>query len=901
MDNILIGVIRAKIEKEPNDYGAYEDLFSICRNGLTDDKKEALRMSAELRSICNANIRKLNGAIIPKLVALIDRTLLFEAPHVFDSYMLYLEKNRRPNERFYKPRRKKLKIVTDAIQDLVDDRLDELFVSMPPRVGKAQPLDAKILTPNGFIEMGDIQIGDFVIGADGKPTKVVGIFPQGEMNVYRVTFSDGTSTECTENHLWAVKTRDDRRRGGSRVVELKDIMKNIKVENGKRYNYSVPYTAPVEFPKKELPIHPYVLGIWLGDGYCTRKGSVAFTNCEDDIINRVKQYEPRSQYALIQDKRCNTQRVDFRQSDIYERLDVLGLATCDSYSKFIPEIYLRSSVEDRLFLLQGLIDSDGYCVGNRRSSVEFSTISPQLRDGVLDLVRSLGGRITYTVKQGSYKIEDERFLVHRYYRMILSFANGIVPCSSKKHLAKYEVFSVPRKEKYIVDVKYTRRDFCQCIKVENEDGLYLTDDYIVTHNTTLIMFALTWIIGRNSELANLYSAYSDVITAAMYSGVLEVINDAYTYTWHEIFPDSKIVATNAKDEIINIDRKKRYPSLTCRSLYGTLNGACDCNGFLVSDDLIGGIEEALNKDRLASAWFKVDNNLIPRAKEQAKKLWVGTRWSIADPAGVRMDLLEHDAAYTTVRYRIINMPALDLVNDESNFEYDYGVGFSTDYYRQRRASFERNNDMASWNAQYMQEPIERDGTLFCPDDLRYYNGILPSDEPDRIFMAVDPAFGGGDFCSAPVCFQYGNDCYIPDVVFDAGDKKITQPKIVEIILRYKIQAARFEANNGGEDYQEAVEKKLREKNYRLNITSKRAKTTVRKEQRIFDKAPEIREFYFLEANKRTKEYNQFMNNLFAFKITGKNKNDDAPDSLAMLVEMREDSVGQKAEIFKRPF
>lgn len=555
MDNILIGVIRAKIEKEPYEYGAYEDLFSLCRNGLTENKKEALRLSAELRSVCEANIRKLDGAIITKLIALIDRTLLFEAPHVFDSYMLYLEKNRRPNERFYKPRRKKLKIVVDAIQALVDDELDELFIAMPPRVGK----------------------------------------------------------------------------------------------------------------------------------------------------------------------------------------------------------------------------------------------------------------------------------------------------------------------------------------------------------TTLIMFALTWIIGRNSELANLYSAYSDVITAAMYSGILEVINDAYTYTWHEIFPDSKIVATNAKDEIINIDRKKRYPSLTCRSLYGTLNGACDCNGFLVSDDLIGGIEEALNKDRLASAWFKVDNNLIPRAKEQAKKLWVGTRWSIADPAGVRMDLLEHDAAYTTVRYRIINMPALDLVNDESNFEYDYGVGFSTDYYRQRRASFERNNDMASWNAQYMQEPIERDGTLFCPDDLRYYNGILPSDEPDRIFMAVDPAFGGGDFCSAPVCFQYGNDCYIPDVVFDAGDKKITQPKIVEVILKHKIQAARFEANNGGEDYQETVEKKLREKNYRLNITSKRAKTTVRKEQRIFDKAPEIREFYFLEASKRTKEYNQFMNNLFAFKITGKNKNDDAPDSLAMLVEMREDSVGQKAEIFKRPF
>lgn len=555
MDKFLIEKILAKIKKTPTDYQAYEDLFSLCRSGITEDRKEALRYSTELRSICEKSIRKLNGSIIPQLVKLSNRTLLFEAPYLFDSYMQYLEINRKPQERFYLPRRKRLKVVVDAIQELVDDELDELFISMPPRVGK----------------------------------------------------------------------------------------------------------------------------------------------------------------------------------------------------------------------------------------------------------------------------------------------------------------------------------------------------------TTLILFALTWIVGRNSELSNLYSAYSDIITAAMYSGVLEVINDSYTYTWHEIFPDSKIVSTNAKDEILNIDRKKRYPSLTCRSLYGTLNGACDCNGFLVSDDLIGGIEEALNKDRLASAWFKVDNNLIPRAKETAKRLWVGTRWSMVDPAGVRMDLLINDPEYATVRYKIINIPALDPETDESNFDYQYGVGFSTAYYRQRRASFERKNDIASWNAQYMGEPIERDGTLFSPEDLQYYNGVLPDGEPDRIFMACDPAFGGGDFVSAPVAFQYDNDVYIHDVVFNAADKKITRPLVVELVLRNKVQAAQFEANNGGEEYQEWVEARLKEKGYRLNITSKRAQTTKKKELRIFDKAPEIREFYFLEQGKRSKEYSQFMMNLFSFKIAGKNKNDDAPDSLAMLVEMRDGTFGSKPEIFRRAF
>lgn len=127
--------------------------------------------------------------------------------------------------------------------------------------------------------------------------------------------------------------------------------------------------------------------------------------------------------------------------------------------------------------------------------------------------------------------------------------------------------------------------------------------------TTLVLFFVTWIIGRNDEMSNLYSAFSDIITNAFYRGVLEVIQDPYTYTWSDVFPNSKVKETNAKDETININRKKRYPSLTCRSLYGTLNGACDCNGFLISDDLLGDIEEALNKDRLVAAWSKVDNVL----------------------------------------------------------------------------------------------------------------------------------------------------------------------------------------------------------------------------------------------------------------------------------------------------
>lgn len=417
--------------------------------------------------------------------------------------------------------------------------------------------------------------------------------------------------------------------------------------------------------------------------------------------------------------------------------------------------------------------------------------------------------------------------------------------------------------------------------------------------TSILMFYVTWLIGRNSEASNLYSAYSDTITKAFYSGVLEIITDPVTYLWADVFPEANIAQTNAADETINIDRKKRYPSLTCRSLYGTLNGACDCNGVLISDDLIGGIEEALNKDRLVSAWSKVDNNLIPRAKEKAKILWCGTRWSMIDPAGLRMELLQNDDRFKSRRVKYINLSALDE-NDESQFDYDYGVGFSTEFYQQRRASFERNNDMASWLAQYMGQPIEREGALFTPNELRYFNGELPYGEPDRIFMAVDPAFGGGDFVASPVCYQYGEDIFVPAVVYDDGDKKITQPLLANTVIRHSVQAMQIEANKSTESYKEGVESLLKKQKYRLNITTKSAPTDKAKDQRIFDKAPDIRErMIFLEDGKRDRAYSLFMQNVFSFKMFAKNKHDDAPDSLAMAIDMTRFTA--RVEIFKRPF
>lgn len=458
-----------------------------------------------------------------------------------------------------------------------------------------------------------------------------------------------------------------------------------------------------------------------------------------------------------------------------------------------------------------------------------------------------------------------------------------------------ERFYAPRAK-----VLKTIADAIQDLIDDRLDELFLSQP-ARTGKTTIIMFATIFIMLRDSERSNLYSAYSDTITKAFYSGILELLTDSTTYAIKEIFPEFEIVQTDSKEETVDINRKKRYRSLTCRSLYGTLNGACDCDGFMIADDLIGGIEEALSKDRMMACWSKVENNLMARAKLQCKRLWIATRWSQIDPIGLRTNLLTTDKRMASVRYKIVNLPALNDAG-ESNFDYEYGLGFSTEFYVQRRASFERNDDMASWYAQYMGDPITREGTLFEPSDMQYYNGEIPEDDPvARRLMAVDPAFGGGDFCAGIILYQTeSGELYAPGVAFSNASKNYTQPMLVQKIVNFEVQAVQFECNLMTSAYKEAVENLVNAEGYRCNIGYKTAGNRVSKEVRIFKAAPDIRRIHFLEPSKRDKEYDQFMQNIFSFKIEGGNKHDDAPDVCAQGIDMIAGSL-QNCFVMKRRF
>lgn len=460
-----------------------------------------------------------------------------------------------------------------------------------------------------------------------------------------------------------------------------------------------------------------------------------------------------------------------------------------------------------------------------------------------------------------------------------------------------EQFWLPRREKLLP----VCRDL-QAMENGELDELFLSCPPRVGKSTLMMMFFL-WVMGRNSERSNLYCSYTDSVVGVLYNGILEVLKDSTTYLYGDVFPNRPIASTNAKDLLINLDRQKRYASFTGRSLYGTLNGACDCNGYLVGDDLISGIEEAMSKDRLNSAWTKVDNNMLPRAKESAKILWIGTRWSLLDPQGKRIDLLENDPKYRKRRWKVRNTPALDE-HDESNFEYLYNVGFSTEYYQQRRASFERNSDLASWLAQYQGEPIERDGAVFDPAYMRMYNGVLPEEQPDRVFMVVDPSWGGGDYVAAVVVYQYDHDLIIPDVVFSNADKTITQPMIVAAVEKYNVTAMKIEGTKMTASYGEDIDKRLRAKGIRINMQINTSHFTgTGKRDRIIARAPDIRErMVFLTDGKRTKEYAQFMQNMYSFTFTGKAaRHDDAPDCCAMAIDFVTLGSLGKVELVKRPW
>ena len=408
--------------------------------------------------------------------------------------------------------------------------------------------------------------------------------------------------------------------------------------------------------------------------------------------------------------------------------------------------------------------------------------------------------------------------------------------------------------------------------------------------TTLGIFFLTWVMGKYPGSCNLASAHSGMLTNSFYDGVLSTITDP-EYLWADVFPGIGIVGTNSKEGTVDLDKRKRFKTLTCRSIDGSLTGATRCEKYLYADDLVSGIEEAMSKDRLDKLWEKYTNDLKSRKKLDCKEIHIATRWSVHDVIGRLEKQYEGDP-----RARFLSFPALDE-NDESNFDYVYGVGFNTKYFWDMRESL----DDVSWRCLFMNEPIEREGLLYHEDDLRRYFE-LPQSEPDAIIGVCDTKDRGKDYAFLPVAYVYGEDYYIEDCICDNGNPDVVDARLVDILLRHKVQMCRFESNSAGGRIAEKVQEEVKSRNGITHITTKY--TTQNKETKIIVNSPWVKEhclFKHPSCYQKSSDYGRMMNLLCMWTMAGKNKHDDVPDGMAMLAEYAQSLDGAKVEVFRRPF
>lgn len=409
--------------------------------------------------------------------------------------------------------------------------------------------------------------------------------------------------------------------------------------------------------------------------------------------------------------------------------------------------------------------------------------------------------------------------------------------------------------------------------------------------TALAIFYLTWLAGRNPDEPMLTGSHSNSFVRGVYDECLRIFDKDGEYLWNDVFPDVTVSNTNAKDCRIDLGKRKRFETLEFTSI-GTGNaGLYRASTLLYCDDLVSGIEVALSKPRLDKLWETYTTDLRQRKiGNKCKELHIATRWSVHDVIG-RLEQNYGDSD----RNRFIVMPAMNE-KDESNFDYDYGVGYSTETLRKQREVM----DEMSWKALYMNQPVEREGLLFPADELRYFNGVLPDGEPDRKLMVMDIAWGGGDFTACPIAYVYGDAVFIHDLVFNNGDKTVTRPEVVGKIIQHKINVVRGEANNGGDEYCDVVDSQLRQQGYHCSVRSQRAPSGQSKLSRIIQYAPDIKRFYFLDEKHQSKEYKAFMEQVTMFTQLGKVPHDDAPDSLAQLADELYNGIS-KIEPVKRPF
>lgn len=404
------------------------------------------------------------------------------------------------------------------------------------------------------------------------------------------------------------------------------------------------------------------------------------------------------------------------------------------------------------------------------------------------------------------------------------------------------------------------------------------------------------ISGKFPDRSTLMEGTGDDLVKSFYNGCLEYLTVPNEYLFYDVFPDARLVQTNADTKTANLKSKSRFPTIMCRSIDARQVGLSEATNVLYLDDCVEGREEAKNRQRLDDKWEVISGDIMGRAIEGTPMVFTGTRYSLYDPIG----RVQEHAQREGWAWRAIEIPALDLVTDESNYEYEREGKkvFTTAYFREQRELLSAEQ----FESEFQQQPFEAKGLLFSKDELNYFFELPKDRDPDTIIAVGDTAESGSDSTSMPVAMIYGNAVYIVDVVFDDSPAEVTKPECAKCLIDNRVASAVFESNNAGQYYARDVDQIIRERGYSVGIRTKR--TISNKQTRIEFASDNIKKnFYFKHPStyKRGSQYWNFMKEVTTYTRSGKVPHDDAPDSLSLLENEIRMLSGGKVEVFKRPY
>lgn len=808
------------------------------------------------------------------------RSYMFTAPYCFDDFMIAMEWNRNPKSRFWLPRRKilegKFGVCTSIENFMNEEGGHKLCLSTPPGCGKALANDTPVLTRNGWKNHGDLCVGDEVIGADGKFKKVLRVFPKVLVD-RKMNFTNGESIICHAQHEWMFYDHNGHidKLEETQYYEKRTLSNGEPDKRGHRYTFLLPIIH-VEGEERDLPLDPYTFGVWLGDG-ANKNPTICNNDADNAIIEKIISHGIIPRWET----RHKTTGVMYYGFGFRPQLQSMGL--CHSRRttpKHIPECYLMASEKQRLELLAGLIDTDGYVQNHK---YQFTTNEEILRDDVITLISSFGWKNYYITREP--QVSSSGVHARKEHYVISFIPDKSIPCAlERKRVSAYG----KQMRIALKSIETVQPVEGNCIEVE--DGMYLVGKTLIpTHNSTLIKFLMAFIMGKYPDSKNMYISYSDGMVKMMMDAEIDMTTGD-EYNFQEIFPLGK---PDKSAEYNTIGYRPRGDAQTFNmcSIGGSITGRTRADKFQITDDLVKNAEMARSPERLETLYNDYTDTISTRQiGDEVKEIMLGTIWSIYDP--ISREKIKYDGI---PGYHFIALPVCDE-EGHSNFAYDC----PDNYTDEKIAQIKEKLDPVTFSCLYMQRGIQKEGMPFTTEQLRWYDGILPDGEPDTIFAFCDVAYGGGDSLSMPMCWKYGHDGFIHDVVFNRKDKSITVPIVGNRLAKNKVRKVRFEANVGGDIYADEVSAFLKTIGYSCNVTSKRAPNTMSKLSKIEQYQQDIRNLYFRRDKDRGVEYDRYINELTSFSFTQKNLHDDAADSTAGLCDM-ENSTPKIVVLGHRPF